>query len=119
MNLDPRIGTLNGGKFYAFAQGYDKPEVVGTLPEVMAALGLPAEAAAKPAAAAAPGAQMQEWTVTLRFQHPAWDEIDGYVYAVIAPTKSAAIVEARKRAADDGHAIGGRGRYWFTAVEVK
>lgn len=39
-HLDPRIGTLNSGRFYAFVQGYDQPETVGTLEEVEIALGL-------------------------------------------------------------------------------
>ncbi|GEM_PF-4107510 len=47
-HLDPRIGTLNSGKFYAFAHGYDKPETIGSLEEVEIALGL-RTAPAKPA----------------------------------------------------------------------
>jgi len=39
-NLDPRIGKLNSGKFYAFAHGYDKEATIGTLEEVECALGL-------------------------------------------------------------------------------
>jgi hypothetical protein len=40
MNLDPRIGVLNSGVYYAFAHGYNKPETRGTLEEVEIALGL-------------------------------------------------------------------------------
>lgn len=40
MQLDSRIGVLNSGKFYAFANGYDQPEIVGNLEEVEVALGL-------------------------------------------------------------------------------
>lgn len=38
--IDPRIGMLGNGRFYAYANGYDKPETVGTLPNVEAALGI-------------------------------------------------------------------------------
>ena len=38
--LDPRIGVLNSGQFYAFAHGYDKPETVGTRLQVEQALGI-------------------------------------------------------------------------------
>jgi hypothetical protein len=40
MNLDPRIGALNNGKFYAYVNGYQAEPVTGTLPEVEVALGL-------------------------------------------------------------------------------
>jgi hypothetical protein len=39
-NLDPRIGKLNSGLFYAFVNGYDRPEFVGTLKEVEIELGV-------------------------------------------------------------------------------
>jgi hypothetical protein len=38
--MDSRIGQLGNGKFYAFANGYDAPEVCGTLEQVEVALGL-------------------------------------------------------------------------------
>lgn len=38
--MDSRIGILNSGKFYAYANGYGKPPVVGTLADVEIALGL-------------------------------------------------------------------------------
>ena len=40
MNLDPRIGTLNSGKFYAYVNGYHAEPVTGTLAEVETALAL-------------------------------------------------------------------------------
>lgn len=48
MRLDPRIGTLNTGKFYAYPNdAYDKPPVIGTLEQVETALGLRQPAQAK------------------------------------------------------------------------
>jgi hypothetical protein len=64
--------------------------------------------------------QMASYTVTLRFQHPAWDEKDGIPFEVTAANKREAITKARKQALYDGHTFGagsGVGRYWFTAVE--
>lgn len=58
------------------------------------------------------------YEVTLRFQFPAWDERDGISYTIEAETKSDAIRYARRQAENDGHACGGRGRYWFSAVEA-
>ena len=40
MNLDPRIGTLNSGKFYAYVNGHSAEPVTGSLVEVEVALGL-------------------------------------------------------------------------------
>lgn len=39
-HLDPRIGVLNSGVYYAFVNGYHAPEVRGTREEVEIALGL-------------------------------------------------------------------------------
>lgn len=59
------------------------------------------------------------WNVTLRFQFPAWDEMDGIVYHNIeALTKSEANAKARRLARIDGHAIGGVGKYWFSAERL-
>lgn len=63
---------------------------------------------------------MTTWTVLLTFQHPAWDEKDGIEYRGIeAPNKREAIRRVRRQAADDGHAVSGRGLYWFKAVEAE
>lgn len=111
-HLDPRIGTLNSGQFYAFVDGYDAPEVVGTLQEVEVALGLRSEVAAPVPS------QGDRYTVTLRFQYPAWDEVGGIVYSdVLARSKAEAIATVRNMARSDGHAMSGKGRYWFTAEE--
>jgi hypothetical protein len=112
VNLDPRIGVFNSGLFYAFADGYDKPETVGTLEAVEKALGLRTVTATK---ATRP---VKEWTVVMRFEHPAWDELDGIAYQdIIAVSKADANRKARILAERDGHAIGGRGRFTFTATE--
>lgn len=112
--IDPRIGKLNSGQFYAFVNGYDNPEFRGTLEEVEAALGLRAHPV-KVDRVDAGGFYM----VTLRFQFPAWDEVDGIVYTDIsARSKSDAIRIARESVRNDGHTGGGKGRYWFIAEEL-
>jgi hypothetical protein len=60
---------------------------------------------------------LKPYIVTLTFQYPAWDEKDGYRYEVQATSKKQAIQRARWQAERDGHAVGGRGRYWFRAEE--
>lgn len=116
--LDPRIGVLNSGKFYAFVHGYDKPETVGTREEVEVALGLRTmPVATAPADKARSAPTKKTWTVTLRYEHPSWDEVDGIPYpGITAHTKREANARARRQAEQDGHVIG-RGRVWFTAVE--
>lgn len=111
--LDSRIGVLNSGKFYAFAHGYDKPETVGTLQEVERALGIAKAQCAKAAKT------YKTFDVVMRFEHPAWDEMDGISYPGIQATgKADANKQARSVAERDGHASGGRGRYTFTATEI-
>lgn len=106
--LDARIGTLNNGKFYAFANGYDQAEIMGTLAEVEAALGLRTVDAA--------ATETSRFVIVLRFAHPAWDEVNGIVYSgVLARTKSEAVAIARNMARNDGHTVTGKGRYWFAA----
>lgn len=108
--LDPRIGMLASGRYYAFAHGYARPETIGTLNEVQAALGIRTTAPVMSSRTAL-------WDVTLRFEYPAWDETEGIAYPGIpASSKSAAIRQARREAESDGHACRGRGRYWFTAT---
>ena len=121
--LDPRIGQMNGPRYYAYAQGYEAPPVVGTLAQVHEALGLAwveHERAQDEEASPKPMPELSRWRVTMRFQWPAWDEADGIVYQdILAESKSAAIRSVRKLAASDGHAIGGRGRYWFSAAKYE
>ena len=115
--LDPRIGMLSSGRFYAFAHGYGQPETIGTLAEVQGALGLRPTASQAPAAAPKEAAgQPKSWQVTMRFAYPAWDEVDGILLGPFAAKgKADAIRQARREAERDGHACTGKGRYWFTA----
>ena len=115
MNLDPRIGKLNSGKFYCFPNGNGKPELIGTLDEVEAALGL--RAAVDPVSLAKVASRSSIWTVTLRFQFPAWDEVDGLEYRDIrASSKANANAIARRMSGNDGHLGSGKGRVTFTAT---
>ena len=59
----------------------------------------------------------QTFEVTLRFQHPAWDEKDGIRFEVRAKTKAEAVRYARAQAERDGHTGGGKGRLTFKAQE--
>lgn len=112
-NLDPRIGVLNSGKFYAFVNGYDQPEVVGTLEEVETALGL----RAAPTKASQPKVGAT-YIVKVSFQYPAWDEKNGIDYEIQACSKSEAITRARTWARRDGHQTTGKGRITYRAVEA-
>lgn len=115
MRLDPRIGQLSSGKFYCFPEGNGKPEFIGTLEEVEVSLGL--RPPPMPAAAVSAPQPLSSWTVMLTFQYPAWDEVAGICYpGIAAKGKADAIAQARRRARDDGHTVGGRGRYWFSAT---
>lgn len=123
MPMDPRIGLLmRDGQHvhYAFPDGYDKPAFEGSRAEVQAKLGLPDHAPAAPAESRKVAAQrcdLTKWTVTMYFQSPAWDERNGIVYrGILAHSKSEANKCVAQRAKSDGHAVGGRGRYWFVAV---
>lgn len=63
---------------------------------------------------------MKKYTVLLKFQYPAHDEVGGIPYDDIeATSKSDAIRQARRLADRDGHTVGGRGRYSFKATEDK
>lgn len=113
--MDARIGQLASGKFYAYVYGYDKEPVIGTLEEVEVALGLRTMDTRKPVPAPKP--DWKRFSVVMRFQFPSWDEVDGIVYEVAARTKAEANKIARRMAENDGHAMSGKGCYWFTATE--
>lgn len=118
MALDPRIGILNSGKYYAFVNGYDQPEFTGTLEEVEIALGIrePALSVAPKAALVSEGPKLKKYNVHMTFQYPAWNEKDGYWYdGIIARNKREANKRARSMADDDGHTCGNR--VWFKAYE--
>lgn len=115
--MDARIGQLNNGTFYAYTNGYAVEPVMGTLEQVEVALGIrgsvPVEAPQKAVKVA-----YKSFDVRLTFQYPAWNEKEGLLYSNIsAQSKKDAIKQARKMAEDDGHAVGGRGMYWFSATE--
>jgi hypothetical protein len=59
------------------------------------------------------------YTVTLRFQYPAWDEKDGITYSdILARSKSEAVKFARQDMRRDGHLpASGKGLTWVTATE--
>jgi hypothetical protein len=58
------------------------------------------------------------WSVTMRFQFPAWDEVNGITYSdIYASGKAKANAIARRQAWDDGHLCGHKGRVTFTATE--
>lgn len=112
--MDPRIGVLNSGKCYAYVNGYHAEPVMGTLAEVEIALGI-----RQPEPAKAARAEPKTYNVLMTFECPAWDEVDGIRYdGIIASSKAEANQRARRQAMDDGHAVGNRGRYWFTATEA-
>lgn len=120
--LDPRIGQLVNGQFYAFLDGYDQPEFRGSLGEVKNAIGrIDGHLHQTFKARCETNKQKEDlksWQVQIRFEHPAWDEKDGIWYRdVIAKTKSEAIKHVRSMAQGDGH-IGGKGRYWLTATST-
>ena len=65
---------------------------------------------------------MATYTVTLKFQYPAWDEKNGIIYEdITASSKSDAIRRVRTMAEHDGHYSPGintgKGRATFTAVQ--
>lgn len=60
----------------------------------------------------------KNFKVTMTFQFPAWDEVNGIEYLMTGNTKADAVKSARRQAENDGHAVGGRGKYWFRAVET-
>ncbi|WP_445769411.1 hypothetical protein [Rheinheimera sp.] len=109
--MDSRIGQLNGGKYYAYINGYDQEPLFGSLAEVEAALGIQASIKTEIVTST-----LLTYTVTLRYEYPAWDEVNGINYSGIeAKCKSDAIKAARKKAETYGHCQTGKGRYWFTA----
>lgn len=109
--LDPRIGLLASGEAYAFVHGYRSEPVRGSVQQVKDALRRGDRAAqAKP---------LRVWSVRMRFEFPAWDEVDGILFEGIrARTKAEANADARSQAGRDGHLHGGKGRVWFAAAET-
>lgn len=113
--MHPSIGQLSNGKCYVYLNGYNSEPFMGTLEEVEAAMGLCVKAEVVPEAAS----KAKTFNVLLRFQYPAWDEVDGIEFSgIFARSKSEANKIARKMAANDGHLGSMKGRVTFTATEV-
>lgn len=98
MNLDPRIGMLNSRQFYAFVDGYDAPEVVGTLAEVETALGLrpPATMPIQPVKKS--GAALRPYQVTVTpstVTYAGSDTYGEYIVDIDARSHSEAITKVR------------------------
>jgi len=122
--MHPAIGQLSNGMYYSFIHGHDAEPFMGTLEQVEVKMGLRqastpgarAELHAVPQAEDEPAGRT--YTVTLMFQYPAWDEVDGIKYRDIqAASKSEANSIARKMAGQDGHLGLGKGRTAFVATE--
>lgn len=118
--MDARIGVLmREGKevFYKSEGGY----IEGSLEAVEVALGIRASLPVEEVVSSsvkAPNKGYKEYDVLLTFKYPAWDEVNGIVYKdIIAGSKRDAIERVRRMASDDGHAVGGKGMYWFKATE--
>lgn len=71
---------------------------------------LPAAPTEIPPATKVAAPEKKQYTVNLRFQHPAWDEKDGIDFIVTAANKAEAVAQARREADRAGHLSGGKGR---------
>lgn len=119
MALDPRIGLLNSGRAYAFVQGYDKSEFVGTVDEVTLALGLTlAEGARDTPAQAHRALRTFRVEVAPRLLTYAGSATFGpYTVTVTARSHSEAITQVRQaRNAQEGR-YGVPARYRATVVD--
>lgn len=100
MNLDPRIGTLNNGTYYAFVNGYGKPETRGTLAEVELALGIRVKVAAP---ATAKRQTLHAYTVTVTptmTTYGSHGTSGEYTVELTARTAAEAIKQAREQRRD-------------------
>lgn len=112
MPLDPRIGMLSGGRFYCFANGYDRPEIVGTLETVQVALGL----RAKPAKAAAVRRYQVTVTPQMTIYCGAWCG-EAYTVEVDAVSHSRAIAMVRQQRNEEEGRYGVRATYRAKVLE--
>lgn len=120
--MHPSIGQLSNGQFYAYVNGNDAEPFMGTLEQVEVAMGLRAPLEPAPADEKVmpdePTPQRKTFNVTMRFQHPAWDEVDGVLFeGIVADTKREANEEARRMANSNDLLGWGKGRVTFTAEE--
>lgn len=112
MNLDPRIGVLNGGKFYCFPNGHGKPEFIGTQEEVEIALGL-RQSAAKEEKPAKRQGELRDYVVTItprKITYAGSQTFGEYTVEVVARSNSEAITKARRERNDN------EGRYGVPAT---
>ena len=63
--------------------------------------------------------EFKNYTVTMRFQFPSWDEKEGIQFEEQARCKADAVKYARRKADYDGHLCGGKGRVSFKAEECE
>lgn len=112
--LDPRIGQLNGGKFYCFPNGYGQPELIGSREEIEVALGLRRRvAASKPKPSRR---YLVTVTPVLHYYIGAWQSGE-YTVEVDATSRSEAIaIVRRQRNENEGRH---RVRANFSAVLAK
>jgi len=127
--MDPRIGMFcnaqgmfGKGQYYCYPdQSYNAEPFSGSLAECEIALGLEPTQPEEVSNDSGPSAEGDEgmlFTVTLRFQYPAWDDVDGIPYPdIAADSKQEANDIVRRIAMIDGHLGAGKGRCWFSAVQ--
>lgn len=99
--MDTRIGVLNSGKCYAFVNGYDKPEVQGTLIEIEMALGL---RCAVSKVCQTPKPSNRTYAVTVTPSIVTWAGLircGEYTVTVSAKTASEAVSKARRMRRDE------------------
>ncbi len=100
--LDPRIGILNNGDFYAFAHGYDKPETRGTLAQVCRAIGVPLSKSGATSRLKKPS-QLREYVVTVTPRIKTYADaqtFDEYTLTYTATGAQQAISKARQARRD-------------------
>ena len=91
--LDPRIGCLLSGKFYAYV-GPERREVVGTQEAVELALGIAQAVAPAPQVASRPRRVLRDYVVTVKPGIESWN-VKTYDVTISASDRAAAIAEAR------------------------
>lgn len=115
--MNPLIGQLtrNGKPVFYINEGGYQEGTVEQLEAILKGEPLP-EVKAAPKAAKS----FAEYNVRITFQFPAWDEKEGHLYrGIMAQSKKDAVKQVKRMARDDGHAVGGRGMYWFKAEKAE
>lgn len=113
------IGQLNSGKFYAYLHGYNAEPTLRDSAQALEALLNGEQEQSNVAVATKPQQPASKtYTVTARFQYPAWNMVNGIEYPdITAVSRSEANAIARGMAESDGHLGWGQGRVTFTASE--